>query len=228
MSEHKFYLRWILANSIGEAIGLGTTFILGMLFAPLLTQEHNIWVTLAELLIAVLLGTLLEGVVVGFCQGRILCERLPQIRLQEWIVATALGAGVAWSIGMLPSTIISLLTLERSSNSSPPAEPSAIGQYTLAILLGLITGPILGFAQTVILRKYYVDRAGPWLWANAIAWAVGMLLIFMGMDFVPWERRDLITAVSLVLVSMLSGAAVGSIHGRVLLNMTRDRQVSNL
>jgi hypothetical protein len=219
MSENKFYLRWILANSIGEAIGLGTTFSLGMLFAPFLTQDHHISVTLAKLLIAVLLGTLLEGVVVGFCQGRILCERLPQLRLQEWIVATALGAGVAWSIGMLPSTIVSLVTIEQSPNSSPPAEPGAIIQYPLAIVLGLITGPILGFAQTLILRKY-VDRAGRWLWANAISWAVGMLLIFMGMDFVPWERRDLLTVVSLVLVSTIAGSAVGAIHGRILLKMT--------
>jgi hypothetical protein len=52
MSENKFYLRWILANSIGEAIGLGTTFSLGMLFAPFLTQDHHISVTLAKLLIS--------------------------------------------------------------------------------------------------------------------------------------------------------------------------------
>jgi hypothetical protein len=69
MSDNTFYLRWIFANGIGEAIGLGSTFVLGMIFGPYLTEEHGVWAIFAGLLIAVLLGVILEGVIVGYFQG---------------------------------------------------------------------------------------------------------------------------------------------------------------
>jgi hypothetical protein len=58
-------------------------------------------------------------------------------------------------------------------------------QYGLAAVLGLITRLILGVAQSRVLRGY-VDKAGWWLAANAVARALGKVLIFMGMDLVPW------------------------------------------
>ena len=78
--------------------------------------------------------------------------------------------------------------------------------------MGLVVGPILGSAQWVVLKRH-VPRAFRWLGANALAWAVGMPLIFLGMDFVPWAGPVAGIVLSIYLVCGLAGVAVGAIHG---------------
>jgi hypothetical protein len=54
---------------------------------------------------------------------------------------------------------------------------------------------------------------GRWIlangWANAIAWAIGMLLIFRGMDQVPWTASR-----SLVAPSIFGLPSRGALRGR--------------
>jgi HlyD family secretion protein len=64
---HSFYRRWILANGSSEALGLGTTFLIGRAVAPWLASRSPVD-TLLGAAAAVVLGTLLEGVVVGLAQ----------------------------------------------------------------------------------------------------------------------------------------------------------------
>ncbi|WP_375772557.1 hypothetical protein NR798_17255 [Archangium gephyra] len=211
-----FYRRWIIANGQAEAAGLGTTFVAGRLVAPHLEQVTGVAAILGGALVAVLLGILLEGVVVGLLQERVLRQRRPELRRGTWILATAAGAGLAWLLGMVPSTVMAL-----GSTASPgpaPEEPGVLVQYGLAMALGLVTGPILGLAQWTVLRGL-VTGAGRWLWANALAWAAGMPLIFMGMDLVPWDGPFVLVALALYLVCGVTGVAVGAIHGRVLLRL---------
>ena len=58
---------------------------------------------LAAALLAVVLGTVLEGVVVGAAQEFVLRRRLTQLRPRSWIVATAIGAALAWVLGWCPA-----------------------------------------------------------------------------------------------------------------------------
>lgn len=64
--------------------------------------------------------------------------------------------------------------------------------------------------------------AARWLWANTAAWAVGMPLIFFGMDHVPWQGPALARALALFGVCAVTGLAVGAIHGRVLVGLLRE------
>jgi hypothetical protein len=211
-----FYGRWIVANGWAEAVGLGTTFVIGQLAAPWLETATGVVNVLLTALLAVLLGTLLEGVVVGVAQETVLRQRLLSLRKRAWVVATAVGAGFAWFLGMIPSTIMALSA--PASAPSPPAEPPALLQYALACALGLLTGPVLGLAQWAVLRAY-TPNAVRWLWANALAWAIGMPLIFLGMDYVPWTgpRSAVFSMVYAVCGSV--GLVVGAIHGRVLVGL---------
>lgn len=218
MRDHGFYLRWIGANCLGEAFGLGTTFVLGVLIAPALGGDTSTATVLVGAVAAVLLGTLLEGVVVGFFQAQALHRRLPTLARRAWIVATAIGAGLAWLLGMIPSTIMSLIDRGAFAAASPPAEPSTLMQLGLAVLLGLVLGPILAAAQLRVLRAQ-VSHAGRWIWANALAWALGMPVIFAGMDRLPWESGGPRLYAGLFLVTAVAGALVGGVHGRVLLGM---------
>jgi hypothetical protein len=134
---------------------------------------------------AVLLGVLLEGVLVGYAQARVLGPALPGLRPRAWVGATAVGAAAAWAVGMVPSTAAALAAGPEGAGAD--AGPSPLVVYPLAALLGLVTGPILGVAQWRVLRRH-VHGAGRWLWANAAGWAAGMPIIFAGMDLVPWDR----------------------------------------
>jgi len=217
-TESQLYRRWILANAWAEAAGLGTTFVVGRAVAPLL--DSSIGAILMGAGAAIVLGTLLEGTLLGAAQARVLRQALPDVSARSWTSATMLGAAIAWSLGMVPSTLAALST---SPGLQPaPIEPPVLVQYSLAAALGLITGPILGAAQYRVLRGY-VDNAGWWLVANAVAWALGMVAIFVGMDLVPWERGGLLVAASEYAVCAASGAAVGSIHGHVLVRLLRRR-----
>jgi hypothetical protein len=212
-----FYRRWILANGASEALGLGTTFAIARAVAPwLATRSSGSWETpLLVAAAAVATGTLLEGTVVGIAQGRVLRDALPGVWPRAWVWATMLGAGMAWLLGMVPSTVMGL-----ASEAAPTgaAEPPAVLQYGLAVLLGLVAGPVLGCAQWLVLRRQR-SRAGLWLWANAVAWAVGMPLIFLGMDLVPWEQGGVAVVVPVYGICGVAGLAVGAIHGRILLRL---------
>jgi hypothetical protein len=213
-----FYGAWIGANAFAEALGLGTTVVLGWRVGPELARLSGFTSALSAGLLAVVLGTVLEGVVVGVAQELVLRRRLTQLRPRSWIVATAIGAALAWVLGMVPSTVMALTSSESASQSS--AEPSVLVTIVLAVGLGLVAGPILGIAQWTVLRRL-VQRAGRWLWANALAWAVGMPLIFLGMDLVPWTGQPLVAAVAIYAVCAIAGAVVGVIHGRILVQLLR-------
>jgi hypothetical protein len=166
----------------------------------------------------VLLGTFLEGAVVGIAQGVVLEARRPDVRRGAWVRATALGAGLAWLIGMIPSTVMSLWASPTAQ--SPIQEPALFVQLLLASGMGLVTGPILGGAQWALLRRH-LPRSASWLWANAVAWALGMPVIFAGMNLVPWTGTVVARAAAIYSVCLAAGLVVGAVHGVVLMHMTR-------
>jgi hypothetical protein len=209
------YAAWVAANGLGEALGLGTTFVLGWTIAPQVSLGTGPYSAIATAGAAIGLGMVLEGIVVGAAQALAL-RRLASIPRLAWTWATAVGAGIAWTIGMAPSTCIALSTA--SADAGPIEEPSLAVTMPLAAGLGLVTGPILGAAQWAVLRRQ-VDRAGRWLWANALAWAVGMPIIFLGMDLVPWTGHPAAVALGVYAVCGAAGLAVGAIHGRTLLDL---------
>jgi hypothetical protein len=221
------YWEWIVANSVAEAAGLGTTVVLGTVLAPALARASSGVEILGGAAMAVVLGTFLEGAVVGVAQGHVLA-RHSSIRLADWTWASALGAGLAWVLGMTPSTVVALLAGDAPAASAPlMAEPGPMVTLVLAVGLGVITGPILGAVQWRVLRRTVPD-AGRWLWANAAAWAVGMPVIFAGMDLVPWSGPPLLRILAIYLMCAVAGMVVGVIHGRVLVDLlTRSTKASN-
>jgi hypothetical protein len=223
-AERSFYLRWIAANGWSESAGLGTTFVVGIGLAPYLDQRLGTAAIVAGALMAVGLGTVLEGVVVGIAQERVLRTRLRTLRRWLWTLATAAGAGLAWMLGMVPSTIMALAG-ERDP-AATPAEPGLVVQLGLAVMLGVVAGPILGGAQWIVLRRH-VGRARRWLWANALAWAAGMPLIFAGMNIVPWTRPMALVVPAVYLVCAVAGIAAGAIHGAVLVRLLRVEAIEN-
>lgn len=108
--DRGFLARWIAANGGAEAVGLGTTFLMGGVAANFFDSRPGIGGVLTAAALAIALGMVLEGVVVGAAQGLVLERRRPEIRLGRWVVATTVGAGLAWTIGTVPSTVMALTT----------------------------------------------------------------------------------------------------------------------
>jgi hypothetical protein len=217
----KFYARWIAANGWAEAAGLGTTLILGRAVAPALEREGGLAAILLAAVAAVILGILLEGVLVGSAQAWVLRAALRNLSAASWVRATMIGAALAWLLGMVPSTVAALMVSPPSSGAAHGSNPSAAVQYGLAVLLGAVTGPVLGLAQWLELRRH-TARANRWILANAVAWALGMVVIFVGMDQVPWGRGGLAVVLGVYLVCGAAGLMVGATHGWVLRDLVRE------
>lgn len=215
-SNDGLYVRWVIANGVAEAVGLGTTFVCGMAVAPALMRASGVVEIFGGAALAVLLGMLLEGVLVGSAQAAVL-RRHSSLPARSWVVATAVGAGTAWLLGMVPSTLMALLGADAAPGDAALREPGPLATWALAAGLGLLTGPILGLAQWRVLRR--LPGAGHWLWANALAWAVGMPIIFAGMDLVPWDGPAVRRVVSIYIVCLVAGLVVGAVHGRVLVRL---------
>lgn len=208
--------RWIAANALGELLGLG---LIGLVVGGVASRSPSSipsWVILPGVL---LLG-MLEGVLVGLCQGWVLREALPHFRMAVWIRATAAGALLAWVLGVLPSTLMDMGGAS-STPQNAPAEPSQWVQWLLAAALGVVAGPILSGVQWFVLRRH-VARAGWWIPANSLAWAVGMPLVFIAVGTAA-ETGSLTLRGALFALGIIAaaGSVVGMIHGLVLVRLLK-------
>jgi hypothetical protein len=215
--ERRQWLLWVLANAVGEAVGLGITALVGAVVIFSLGEGSGVLATLGMAALAILAGTFVEGTVVGTAQWLVLRRSLSRMRWRTWALATGAGAFLAWTLGMIPSTVLSL-GAGPSDGGEPQAEPSQALMYGLAFLMGLVLGPVLGFAQWLALRRY-VRGAALWMPANALAWALGMVVIFVGIDPAFDGGFGVRSVAILAFTLALAGAVVGAVHGLALVRL---------
>ncbi len=214
-SSMRFWASWVFANALAELLGLGASALLWIAFFFGLEERLGIAISAVVVVVG---STILEGTAVGVLQWRVLRRALPQLRLKVWWGATAVGALVAWSLGMIPSTLMSMM--DESATSTPPPEMSDALMYTLAAAMGLVLGPILGLPQWWALRRH-LKSAWLWLPANAVAWSWGMIMIFAVVGLVPASGITATTVLIILGGLAMAGAVVGGIHGVVLVKLLR-------
>lgn len=210
-SRWSLWFRWVAANALGELVGLGATFAVGVsLLAP--TGEGQGAATPIVTLLLMTASGLLEGLVVGLCQWSVLRRAFAQVSLRFWLVATLIGVLVAWFLGSLPAALIDM-----GGDAAQPAaqEPATWVVMLLAAAMGLVLGLILALPQWWVLRQT-VDRAWAWLPANAAAWAMGMPIVFAAVDLAYRVGTAWGAVAVMGLALLLTGAAVGAIHGLAL------------
>jgi hypothetical protein len=214
--DASFWQRWIIANAVGELIGLGTIAVFGFFIFREAGEPAGIAQALAFAAVFVLTGAF-EGLVIGYAQGTVLRTLLPSLR--GWVGATTVGAMVAWAIGMVPSTIG---TLKQQGAGAEPSmsEPPLIVVLALAAGLGAVAGPLLAIFQWLALRKV-LRKAWLWLPANAAAWALGMPVIFLGAQANEFTSNLAAIAALVAIAIFVAGAVVGAVHGRILLTIVR-------
>lgn len=220
--EMRLWIRWVFANAVGEAAGLGMTALVGIAVIVNVGEGTGVLATLALAALAILAGAVIEGTAVGTAQWSVLRSPLPLMRWRTWVVATAAGAFVAWTLGMIPSIVLSL----GEEPGGGVTEPGDAAVFGLAFLMGLVLGPVLGFAQWLVLRRF-VRRAALWIPANALAWAFGMLVIFAGVDLAVSSGSGPMTVVILAVTLACAGAVVGAVHGLALVWLLRSRRTES-
>lgn len=204
-------------------VGLGVTALMGWWINRVqgsLSSTLGILVGAIGLVVA---GILCEGVLVGYAQGRVLRQLFPSLSKPRWIWLTAIGAGFAWLVGMIPSTIASLNASNQiGGNAAPPFEGAMV--FVMAAAMGIALGTFLGVPQWFELRRQ-VSYSGWWVAANSVAWAVGMAIVFIGAT--PPNEKTPVGVIFLIIpvTCLVAGLVVGAVHGLFLLWLTKWRRV---
>lgn len=216
MTKNQLWTRWTLANAFSEMVGLGLTFaITGLLFSSM-GEQNTISSILFAFVVAVASGAV-EATFVGLAQWWAMKPWFPSIGRFEWWRGTFIGALIAYVLGYLPSTIMSMG--EATASSTPMAEPAQWVVLLLAAGMGAVGGAVLSFAQWLVLRGK-VHGAGIWIPANMLAWLFGMPVIFWGIDM-AFKMSELWQSILLMAGTLfVAGAVVGSIHGLFLVKLT--------
>jgi len=220
MTNNQLWTRWTLANAFSEMIGLGLTFAITGLYFSTAGEGTTIAGILLSFVVAVASGAV-EATFVGLAQWWAMRPRFPSIGRFEWWRGTFIGALIAYVLGYLPSTIMSMG--ETAGSGSPAAEPAQWIVLLLAAGMGAVGGAVLSFAQWLVLRKK-VQHAGIWIPANMLAWAFGMPIIFWGIDM-AFKMSALWQSILLMAGTLfLAGAVVGGIHGLFLIRLVENKK----
>lgn len=193
-----FLARWVGWVGYGEALGL---------LAPATAQfvSAAVWPTAAVPLLV--LAGLVEGAVLGWFQVRVLRTRLPAVSARRWVLLTAAGAVVAWTVGL---TFFG----NGSWQGWPAAAQIITGTGAAVVLLASI-----GCAQWFE-RRRHVPRAWRWIAGSAAAWALG-LGVFMAVATPLWQPgQDLwLTAAIGMGAAVLMALAMAAVTGLVLVRL---------
>lgn len=213
----RLWLKWVAANAVGEMIGLGTTFAVLGLGLSAASGISGILGILLGYGLAIITG-ILEATVVGWAQWRVINPWLPKITFKAWWGATLIGALIAYCLGYLPSTIMSL---QDQSTQTAAVEPEQWVILLLAAGMGLGGGLVLSYFQWRVLRKH-VDGARVWLPANMLGWILGMPLIFWGIDMVQKIEDPALQILFIAGALLVTGAIVGAVHGIFLVQLVKQ------
>lgn len=203
-----------------EAVGFGLAFALGRLVYGLWLR-HSAGGVEGDLPLVLTVGLSLvvggvEGASLGTGQWLVLRRRFPELRWSAWALATALGGGLAWTLGM---------TIGNSLSAPPPVAV----QILLLPVLALSFGGLLGACQWTVLRGISgVERGGLWIAANAVGWALGLVAAFVAVALVqegtPWSV--------MVVIAVLAGAAMAwvpaELTGRTLSRIGRGAAMTQV
>ena len=149
-----FFRRWMGFMALGEGAGFAVAAATGVAVA--INEPPP-----AQTLVMLLVAGAIEGAALGV--GQVLALRalpLERALLRRWPLLTSLAAVVAWSIGLLPSTL-------------PGLDWSNPVTWVMAGVLGLVLLTTIPAAQLILLRRA-VRRPWRWLPANIVGWLVGI------------------------------------------------------
>ena len=131
-----------------------------------------------------LISGFLAGATIGLAQALALVRRA--VPMLVWVAATGVGLGIALA-----------------------AVTAAIGQIettTEAVILGAVSGVVIGVGQWLLLRRYHIANSWVWIVATGLAWAAGWLVTAsVGVALAPgWPVYGLTGAITSQLITAIA------------------------
>lgn len=151
--------RWVRIVALGQV----AAFTLPLTAALVVADRADGWARLLVLMAAGAGG----GALLGWAQALVLRGALAGFRRRDWVVRTALAAGVAWSIGLAPTA------LEPIWQQWPGAVQAMAALDAVAVLLLAV-----GVAQWTVLRRH-LRGSGQWIAWTAAGWPAGLAVFFL-------------------------------------------------
>jgi hypothetical protein len=186
-----FWRRWWVYTTVAECAGFAVPALVGL-------AAWRLDAAPAPFFLALVAAGTVEGAMLGIGQQRALRHVLP-VSARAWPLWTAAGAGLAWAIGMLPSTLIDLGT-----------------PVWVALALFAPLAPVLllsiGAAQWFVLR-HHLPGAWRWISANAIAWLVALPPTFIAPALVPEGASMAVMIAAWLTGGLVMAATVAALTG---------------
>jgi hypothetical protein len=196
-----FLRYWLFWVTLGESVGFLAPALAQLAFGGSPVRAP-----------ALILAGAVEGTVLGWSQANVLRVRVPALSRGRWVGASALGAAVAWFIGLLPAEWADVWQ-----------RWPAAGQAAAALVAGTVLLTAIGIAQRAELRRH--SRAATWWIAgSAMAWCVG-LAVFFAVSTPLWQPGQ--PAVLVLLIGVLAGVlmavTMALVSGLVLLRLVPSK-----
>ena len=181
-------LRWIAFVTIAEALGFAVA--TGAAITAILLVPPGVFS-----LVLTVLGGAVEGALLGTGQWLAMGARRPPAH--RWIPATAAGAAVAWTLGMLPSTL-----------------GIDFGAWWVFVLVGL--GGIALLATIPVAQWLTLRRAGTarWIPVNMASWAIAILWTFAPSPFIDEHSPIALVATLYVIAGVLMALTIATLTAR--------------
>lgn len=215
LGDRRLLTRWIWVFICAEAIGFGLAYPLGQgLYGWLGTGDPGADAQLVAPL-AIITGVV-EGLALGTGQWLVLRRAFPKLSARWWIGATAVGAALAWTVGMLAGT--------SATDAAPEVDAAAV------MVLGISLEVALLFAlpQTLVLRRAVPARLRrpAWIWvpANVVGWMIGLTAVFSAAAGVGTSTPAAWVAVTMSSAGALMAVAPAIFTGLALLWLERKAQ----
>ncbi|MFE5670753.1 hypothetical protein ACFQ58_03990 [Agromyces sp. NPDC056523] len=197
--------RWVGFTVLGESLGFLIP-VTGFALAGMLGLDAwSAW------LLLVVFGAG-EGALLGLGQSIGLRGSSAEVPAGRWVAATAVAASVAWSIGMLPS---SLADLGVAIDWGSPVTWAGVGVAGLVLLATIPT------AQFPVLARAGVSRAWRWVPLNMCAWLVGLAFTFLPSPFVDESTPPAMMFAAFGIAGVLMASTVALLTGLGLRRMLR-------
>jgi hypothetical protein len=159
--------------------------------------------------VSTIIGGTIQGGILGFAQAFALRKTAAALPMRRWIGITAIGALIAWVVGMIPGTYLKL----------DVGTPAAIIVLVAFAFVAVVAMPL---AQFIILRGTKLSKvAHVWRWVplTAVAWTVGIAWLLFASPLVQ-DNADLTNLVGLYTVAgLLMALTVAFITGLTMLWM---------
>lgn len=189
MDRDPFLQRWIVSVTLAEAAGFAIPAAAGGILSLLAAPPGVVYP-------AMVLAGSCEGALLGFGQSIGFGRAVPR---SPWVLATAAGAAVAWSIGMLPSSL----------GGIDFGSPWVIVFTAVLGCLLLLSIPTF---QWSVLRRHGT-RTAFWIPVNAGAWAAGILWTLAPSPYIDESTPVPVIFGAYLLAGLLMAATVAVLTG---------------